>query len=185
MDDEALLAEDLAIRFADRTASSRAGWPYGRDGYSRVRDQCMATLFGIVGRRYGVTPDDVRRATAHRPWTFDAVVLISFASIYALIVSAIVRRVLSGGLSENSFASGLAIGLTSIVLAALAFLPWRVWSGLAESIRLGNGHVSYRDGRIPWRHHPVEFAIGCLVVFWFVAIAQALSKRRRHGGGCG
>lgn len=177
---DALLAEDLAIRFADRTAGLRSKWPLGRDGYRAVREQCMATLFEIVGRRHGLPSGEVREAVTHRGITFDAAVLVSFLILYVVVAAAILRRVLSGGFGHNAWMSTLAVAGASLAVAPIGALAWTVWSGIAESIRLGNGHASYRVARIPWRQHPVEVVLACLVLFWLVALYRSWTPRRSY-----
>jgi hypothetical protein len=169
LDNEALLAEDLAIRFADRTAGSRSKWPRGRDGYRATREQCMATLFAIVGRRHGVSPERVREAASHRAWSFDALTMGSLAVLYALVASRVIRRIVGGSLGTSAWASTFALAGASLALAIVGFGAGNVWSGIAEAIRLGNGHASYRALRIPWRQHPVPMFVACLVLFWLVA----------------
>src|SRR4030095_3474095 len=128
LDADALLAEDLAIRFADRTAGSRSQWPPRRDGYRRVREQCMATLFDIVGRRHGVSSAQVREAVTHRGMTFDAIVLFGFLGLYALVSNSILRRLLSGGLGNNALTSTIAVTGASLAAAPIGALAWTVWS---------------------------------------------------------
>jgi hypothetical protein len=178
LDREALLAEDLAIRFADRTAGPRSKWPLGREGYRTVREQCMGTLFDIVGRRHGVSVAQVREALTHRGMTFDGVVLISFLGLYALAANSILRRILSGSLGQNALSATLAVAGASLAVAPIGALAWTVWSGIAETIRLGNGHASYRVARIPWRQHPVEIVLACLVLFCLVALYRSWTPRR-------
>jgi hypothetical protein len=158
----------------------RSRWPQGRDGYRRVREQCKATLFGVVARRHGVSPQQVDEATSHRDISFDAIVLIAFVSLYALVVTGILRRLRSGGLGGRAWTSMLATAGVSMGVAPIAAVVWAVWAGLAESIRLGSGHVSYRAARIPGRESPLGVVFVCLAMFWIVAIWQARPFGRRH-----
>ena len=48
---------------------------------------------------------------------------------------------------------------------------------VAESIRLGSGHLSYRLDRIPWRQHHLSLFIAGVVLFW---IAAAIQSRRQR-----
>src|ERR1700730_8220968 len=45
---DAMIAEELAIRFADTRRGHRSGHFAGMDEYVQTREQCMATLFAVV-----------------------------------------------------------------------------------------------------------------------------------------
>ena len=128
----------------------------------------MATLFHIVGQRHGVSPERVREAAAHRGWTFDAATLGTLAVLYVFVASRVIRRITRGSLGTSAVAALFALAFASLAVAVVGFGAGSVWSGIAEAIRLGNGHASYRVGRIPWRQHPLLMFGASLVLFWLI-----------------
>src|ERR1700680_1367385 len=74
LSDEAEFAEDLAIRYADSRRGPRSGHFEGMAEYVRTRDQCMITLFKVIGSSHGVTDEQVRRSVGHRQTSIDLAV---------------------------------------------------------------------------------------------------------------
>ena len=66
LDDDAVFAEDLAIRYADAHRGHRSGHYEGPAEYEHAREQCMAALFDAVARSNGASTDEVRGALTHR-----------------------------------------------------------------------------------------------------------------------
>jgi hypothetical protein len=128
----------------------------------------MATLFAIVGRRHGVSPDQVREAAGHRGWTFDVLTLGVLAVFYGIVASRVIRRITAGSLGTSAVAATLALVVASLALAIVGFGAGSVWLGIAETIRLGNGHASYRAARVPWRQHPLLMFGASLGLFWLI-----------------
>jgi hypothetical protein len=44
------------------------------------------------------------------------------------------------------------------------------WSIGAEVLRVGNGHLSYRTERLPWRQYRPAMIATALGMFWLVAV---------------
>src|SRR2546422_6874719 len=72
---EAILVEDLAVRYADFHRGHRSGHFAGNDVYQQTRDQCMAMLFEAVGNHHGVSTGQVRNAVLYRRGETDPLVL--------------------------------------------------------------------------------------------------------------
>ena len=138
----------------------------------------MATLFEVVGRRHGVASRQVREAAGHRGWTFDVLTLGSLAAGVALVSARVIRRIFSGPLANSRPALVLALAFASIALAIVGFGAGSVWSGIAETFRLGNGHGSYRVDRIPLRQHPLSMFTAAVVLFWLMAAYHFWSDAR-------
>lgn len=175
LSDDAQLAEDVAIRHADVTEGTGSG----RRNIQRYRDRregCKATLFAIVGRQHNVTVSDVDQAVGRRRLWLDALVMLSFTAIYVLAARHIATRLFRGALADSTV---LAFGMTlavAVAFSGIGVLAGEVWSMLIESIRVGNGHMSYRVERVPWRQYPVQLFAGGAVLF--IAVA-ALRWRQR------
>ena len=64
-----------------------------------------------------------------------------------------------------------------IILSSLAFgvggvLLGEQWSTLAENTRVGNRHLSYLVGRLPWARHQIGFLVLCMALFWGAAAVR-------------
>src|SRR5438093_6793033 len=63
---EAVLVEDLAVRYADFHRGHRSGHLAGIEAYHQTREQCMAMLFEIVANHHGVSTGQVRDSWVYR-----------------------------------------------------------------------------------------------------------------------
>lgn len=173
---DALLAEDLAIRYADHAKGPRSGQRWEPGSYHAAREQCMSALFGIVGRDHGVPEHNVRDAVSQRSLLFDATVLLVLATIYGFVASALATRALQrfGG-SPVPVAAAILLG--SVALGVVGFFVGDMLSGLAETVRVGNGHISYRLNRVPWRQYAEVMFGACVALSWFVGAFRYLSQR--------
>ena len=68
----------------------------------------------------------------------------------------------------------------SLVFAVGSTMLGEVWSGIAESFRIGNGHMSYRTQRLLWGRYRTEIFSGALMVFWLAATQSACHMRPHH-----
>jgi hypothetical protein len=91
--DDAQIAEDLAIRYADLHSGPRSGHFAGFAEYGQTRQQCMAALFEMIGKNHGVTTEQVRESLLHRRISLDLAVIVSFALFYGFAANGIARRV--------------------------------------------------------------------------------------------
>jgi hypothetical protein len=176
---DALLAEDLAIRYADHAKGPRSGQRWQQGSYHAARDRCMTALFGIVGRNHGVPEHQVREAASQRSLLFDTMVLLVFATIYGLVASVLAKRAVQRfATSPVTVAAAILVG--SVALGLVGFFVGDVWSGLAETVRVGNSHISYRLNRVPWRRYPEIMFGACVVLSWFVGAFRYRSERSRE-----
>ena len=176
LSDDAQLAEDVAIRHADVTEGTGSG----RRNVQRYRDRreaCKASLFAIVSGQHGVPIADVGQAVARRRVWLDALVMLSFAAIYVLVAHQIAARLFRGALADSAT---LALGMTlavAVAVSVIGVLAGEVWAMLVESIRVGNGHMSYRVERVPWRQYPMQlFACGAVL---FITVAAMRWRQTR------
>src|SRR5260370_41786603 len=54
LSNDAMVAEELAIRYADAQRGHRSGHFAGMDEYVKTREQCMATFFGVIAKNHRV-----------------------------------------------------------------------------------------------------------------------------------
>jgi hypothetical protein len=182
LENDALLAEDLAIRYADRVR--RSGQIQRGEPYRAAREHCMATLFEAVSRSHQVSGEAVRQAVDHRWVGYDALVLLPFAVLYAYVAGLVASRILNSAFGPSLVLTGLSLVAASVAVGIIGFGVGSLWSGVADSIRVGfTGHISYRLNRIPWRQHPEEMFASCMALFWLVAVASYRAYTRRPNCG--
>ena len=51
------------------------------------------------------------------------------------------------------------------------------WSIVAEVLRVGNGHLSYRTERLPWRQYRSAVIATALGLFWLIAVVRIKTAR--------
>ncbi len=179
LNNDALLAEDLAIRYADVHWGQRTGHLGGADVYVAKRDACMAALFSAIAKNHDVTMQQVRDSLARRRLSFDAAVLLLFAALYCFVAGHVARRVGRRFPVRESPAATLSFtAVTSVAVSVAGALLGETWSFYAEGIRLGNQHLSYRAMRIPWVNHRMEFFLACVFLYWLAAALHCLIPRR-------
>ncbi len=179
LSNDALLAEDLAIRYADVHWGQRSGHFAGGDVYVAKRDACMAALFNAIAKNHEVTTQQVRDSLARRCLSFDVAVLLSFAALYWFVAGHVARRVCRRFPVRESPAATLSFtAVTSVAVSLAGALLGETWSFYAEGIRLGNQHLSYRAMRVPWVSHRMEFFLACVFLYWLAAALHCLIPRR-------
>jgi hypothetical protein len=166
--DDALSAEERAIRYADLHRGHRSGHFVGNDAYRQVREECMATLFEAVANHHGVTPAQVRDALVYRRSSTDFFVIVMFAAFYVAIANAIIHRTFRSVPSDALWIRFLVSTGTACGTAIVGLLLFNLYSDVFEMLRVGNTHMSYRVGRDPWRQQQVEL-LGGMVLFALLA----------------
>ena len=75
--------------------------------------------------------------------------------------------------SNERFARLVATGLASLAVAVLGMQAFRLWGGVWEVIRVGNGHMTSirAASSTGWPHqYPGADFIGGVLLFWLVAL---------------
>jgi hypothetical protein len=143
---EATLAEELAIRYADRRRGFRSGHWVGNDEDVRSREQCLSMLVEIVARSRRVAPELVRDAVRQRPVLVDlAAVFLPMALLFALAGDLVARRVCRIFSRDQSLQRLLAIVAVSAFVTVLGYQLGSFWFWLAAFVRCR-----------AWRSHPSE-----------------------------
>jgi len=166
---DAITAEDVAIRWADRHY-------HLMPEYEHRRDECMTSLFNGIASRHGVTMATVSQYSLERDLVFDLGVTLCFGLVYAFgaykVCDWIRARFSDDERAYWIMAAVLSacVALTGVMLGNLGFI-------VAESLRLNSVHLSYRMARLPWRAH-WELLFGCgVVIFGLVAVFRS---RKTH-----
>ena len=71
----------------------------------------------------------------------------------------------------------------SLMLAAGSTMLGEVWIWIAEGLRVGNGHMSYRGDRLFWAKHRFELFAVALIIFWVAAVNAARRLCLQDGNG--
>jgi len=182
LSDDALVAEDLAIRYADSHRGTRSGDFEGFTEYRRTRDECMTALFSTIATSHGVTSERVRESLVRRRTGLDAAVILSFAVLYGFAADRLARRLSRRfPLDDGWSVALLATFVTAVAMSFIGVLLGEQWSVAAEVIRVGNSHLSYRTFRIPWVQHREKLFVGGLFLFWLVAVLRYRACTRATG----
>ncbi|HEX8030676.1 MAG TPA: hypothetical protein VF491_19525, partial [Vicinamibacterales bacterium] len=112
--DDAIVAEDLAIRRAD-AGQGRATHARDVREYRRVREECKAQLFGTVARQHNVPMNVVADAVNDRRVWLDGLVLLGFSVVFFLCA-----RWASVYLLRGAVADSRVLAAAMVLAAALA-----------------------------------------------------------------
>ncbi|MGE5246040.1 MAG: hypothetical protein ACM3SQ_17590 [Betaproteobacteria bacterium] len=179
---DAAVAEDLAIRNADALRGLRSGHWIGNDEYRLVRDRCMARMVAVIAARHRVDPQQVRSFVGRRPAGFDTAVLLGFAIFYGLTAFIVSRSVLNRFLDDGPVAAAVATAFASALTSAAGVGAFQLWASVAEMIRLGNEHLSYRTGRVPLSQHGMGLFLLGVALFWAASVVQGSRVVRAREG---
>lgn len=162
---DAITAEDVAIRWADRHY-------HLMPEYESRRDECMTSLFNGVASQHGVAIATVRQYSLKRDLVFDLGVMLCFGLVYALGAYKVCGWIKGRFLDDERGYWIMAVVLSACV-ALTGVMLGNLGSIVAEWARLKSGHLSYRMARLPWREHWVML-FGCgVVIFGLVAVVRA------------
>ena len=165
-------AESWAIAYADVSPLRQQG----AGPYADARDQCMAMLFARISQSHGIDVSTVREYARQPDIMFDAAVLLVFAFGYVVVAYQLVGAVTRRFAGDERFARVAAVIGMSVMTACAAVLVGDSWSIAAEVLRVGNGHLSYRTERLPWRQYQPAIIAAALGVFWVVAAVRMKSR---------
>lgn len=178
--EDAQLAEELGIRYADAEHGRRFGVAHhgGLLDNGRVRRDCLSQVFQAIQDAHDVTSDQVALARGVRNPTFDLAVVVLFLPLYALGATLACRWLGRRFSSNERYAGLIATGLASIAAALIGLQAFRLWGALWEVVRVGNGHMTSirMASSSGWVH---QFAgadfVGGVLLFWLVAFITAWS----------
>jgi len=166
---DAEFAEDLAIRYAD---TRRYASP---EEYVAARDRCMGSLFEQIAKEHNVPVEYVSGALGHNRARIDLAVNLPFVLLYcfaAVAASWLLWRTYPP--SVHGWVPGAIMAIfLSLAIPAAGTLLGEAWSGTAESLRVGTGHLSDRTQRLWWIRHRAQLFVGGVAVFWLAVSATA------------
>jgi hypothetical protein len=127
---DATVAEDLAIRFADATRGHRSGHFAGLDEYAAARERCMASLVATVASSHSVDAQQVHDLRGRRPFGVDLLVGLSFVMMYLVIAAGAADRVLSRFPVDEPTAMIVASVAVGTGLSACGVLALGLWANV-------------------------------------------------------
>jgi len=175
---DARSAEEFAIRYADAARGHRSGQFAGADEYRRTRDRCLAALSSAIASRHGVRPDQVAGAVGQRDRRLDALVMLLFAALYGMVAKGAAQRLLERFPPDERWPALIATAAAAVFASAAAVIVGGLGSLIVEMVQVGDTHLSYRAGRLPWQQHWLALFVAGVMVFCIIATTV-----RRAGSG--
>jgi hypothetical protein len=175
---DAEFAEDLAIRHADVCCGLGSPGFQSLEQYAQARDQCMAVLFQLLADKHGVSIAEVRTALGQRRVDVDLLIMLPYGLIYVLGAFLIVRWLWRRIGQEDPSRAAAMSGFGAAVVALIGVVGGEIWCDSFEMVRLGNGHLSYRETRVPWTHHRLELFLIAVLVFGLLTTVEWFRIRK-------
>lgn len=166
--DDAATAEGWALAYAD----VRPERQQGPAAYRAVMEHCLADVFKQVAEVHSVDVQTVRASAAIRDPMFDAGVFIALAISFGFLASPLVAVAVARFQDDGLRATLIALVTTSVFVTLIGWFAGEMLTTGAEILRVGNGHLSYRTGRIPWQQNRALVSSLFLVIFWTVATVR-------------
>jgi hypothetical protein len=175
---DAEFAEDLADRYMISHDGPQSGHFVSFVVASEAEDRCLTKLFNEVGRIHGVTGRQVAGLLGHNLYWTDMGESLSFLLAYAFAASLATRRIWSRYPPADGWTEGiLLLMFCSLAFAAGAVAVGENWVIIAESLRIGAGHLGERAQRSFFSHHRIQLFWISLVMFWLIAAASGWKAR--------
>jgi hypothetical protein len=167
--DDAVTAEDLAIRWADQR------FPH-RPEYEARRDECMESLFNGVASQHSVDVALVRQYSQERDVLADLAAILSFALFFVAASYYLVDRMRRRFDVDERANFWIMTAVMSVGASVVGLFVLILWSIVFETYRLSSVHLSYRMNRIPSRQYWFVFLLCGIVVFWLAALIRSRSS---------
>jgi hypothetical protein len=160
------LAEELGVRYGDSFRPQQ-----GIVVSIERRAACTDTLFAEIARIHGVRPADIQQARGHRNLAYDlTIVILPMALLGMALTDFAARRIYRRFPDRDEDLPRLVATVAAIVVLTLGWYQiGSIWSFVAESYRLRDGHVSYRAFYVPWSHHVIVVLTCGVTLFALVA----------------
>ena len=162
------LSGDMDAQRRSQSAQPKPGGPPGE-----VMNTCRNSLLKQISTSHNVSPSEVVQFFGRRSLAIDLAVILPFFLLYALAAMLLAGWLLRRYPPEESMTAALVMSLLcSLAFGVGGLLLGEEWSTMAESIRVGAGHLSYRVDRLPWVQHRIGFFVLCVAVFWSAAVVR-------------
>lgn len=167
------LAEELAIRYMDAHYG-----PRDLEAAAQAKNRCMGTLLAEVGKKHGMTAQEAFRSFGQRSALVDLAITLPFLLLYAFVADFAIRRLLGRYPPHGGWITcTVVILLASVAFGAGGLILGQQWSSVAESIRLGTGHLSNRSFRLPLNKYPGEAFALAAAIFLGIGVLRYRARR--------
>jgi len=164
--DDAVTAEDVAIRWADQRFPRQ---PI----YEARRDECMESLFNGVARQHAVGVALVRQYSQERDVLADLAAILTFALLFAAASYYLVGRIRRRFAVDEPVNFWIMTAVMSVGAGLVGSFAGILWSIAFETYRLNSVHLSYRMNRVPSRQYWFVFLLCGMLVFWLIALIRS------------
>ena len=170
--DDAVTAEDVAIRWADKYYGHQSEW-------DARQYECIEALFDGVAKHHGIDVALVQQYSLERDVALDSTSILSLGILYTLVAyfsaGRIRKRFPTGepGFWVMTIAMAIGISLAGVMIGML-------WSIVMEEIRFNSGHLSYRMNRIPFRQHWAVLFFCGVAIFVLASLVRSRFKSVQH-----
>jgi hypothetical protein len=132
----------------------------------------MTSLVALIAANHRLQLHEVRALVGRRPPGVDIAVLLSFGLLFGF-ASWMIARWIDGWLPFDAPVTGLVIiAVTAVITSIGGVMMFELWSQTLEILRIGNQHMSYRVGRLPWSHHTTALFVGAVVTFSAIVVVR-------------
>jgi hypothetical protein len=163
---DAVTAEDMAVRWADQHFHLRPEWD------ARCYE-CAQSLFSGVASHHGIDVNLVRQYSRQRDLIADSVTILSFGLIYLAAVYFLVGRIRRRFSADESSGFWIMTTVMSVGAGLVGVLVGGLWSIVIEEYRLKSDHLSFRMNFIPFRQHWVVCLLFLVLAFWLIVLIRS------------
>jgi hypothetical protein len=150
-----------------------------QDGFAEFRQrfaECSGPLFANIAALHNVDVETVSQAALERNGMADFIlVYLPMAILFVLFVYRQCGRIFLR--TDSIIATMILACVTSILASGCGVLVGEMWALAVETLRIGNGHLSFRTARIPWSSEREYLLAVGLVLFWVIAALQYRQRR--------
>lgn len=172
-------AEDLAVRYMDAHHGPRSENFQSHKTADQALNGCLTDLAAQIGQSHHVPPRELKQLFGQRILVADVAMNLPFFLLYCLLAAMVAGSLFRRHPPADGWTAPLVmVSLCSLAFGTLGTLVGEQCSTLAENLRVGTGHLSYRLDRLPWARHRVAFLVLCVVLFWLAALARYGMSRR-------
>jgi hypothetical protein len=141
-------AEELAVEYMDAHYGPRSGNFQSQHVADQALNTCLGTLIEQIANSHDVPSGEATNFVGRRSLAIDVAVSTPFVLLYGLLARMLIDKLRRRYRPENGWMVALAmIIFASLVLGVGGTMLGQQWSILAENVRVGNGHLSYRVDR--------------------------------------
>src|SRR5471032_3105072 len=130
MNHDALVAEELAIRYADVRRGHRSGQFKGNDEYRQTREACLAILSRAIADEHGMTAAQVRDAVGRRDERLDASVLLLVAALFGFVVNVVAQRIAVRFLPDEPWPALIGTAVSALFVSAAGVIIGSVFASM-------------------------------------------------------